>query len=409
MTSSDFLDVSKGAADLLGLIRAKNRHPERAASVLCISRGQFIIDIHALNKHATKYNWLRVETRDVDRIQRPWVLPDAMYHQAGYWTYDDERYRPGWLKCQAMAERTLLALLQDGLVAVMSANFDYGQDHGFRLACASLGIPFLVLLREHYQWPSEIAFGREYYKPGSYRPLVQGVAVAGQSTKDLLDAWDGLDPEKIQIVGFPRLDSWLEFRRDQPDHPRNRIVLLGYTLQYLEVNSFDETLMEFEAAAERHRDKPLEFLVKCKDEASWAYVQGRLKPDTPVKGAVLVALQDVLDTARCVIGYNTLGLFEGLLSNAFVVVPQWGGAAGDSETQLFSRDDPTLTGHVNFARSREAFVRTLDQAAEGTLPPPDHAARLAIVQRYIRYSPDETASARVERFVDHYVGAASQE
>lgn len=405
MASDDFLDVSKAAADLLDLIRAKNRHPERDASVLCISRAQFIVDIHALNKYSAKYNWLRVSMADLDRVQRPWLIPGAM-DQDTHWTHGDERYRPGWNKCQALAERILLALVQDGLVAVMSANFDYGQDHGFRLACAKLGIPFLVLLREHYQWPSEIEIGRAYYRPGSYRPLVQGVAVAGRSTKDLLDAWDGLDPENIRITGFPRLDTWLDLRRNPPAGPRDRIVLLGYTLQYLEVNSFDEALAEFEAAAERHRGKPLEFVIKCKDEASWAYVQARLKPDTPVKGVVLVALHTVLDRARCVIGYNTMGLFEGLLSDAFVIVPQWGGAAGDPDTQLFSRDDPTLTGHVNFAMSREDFVCMLDRAADGTLPPQDQAGRLAIVQHHILYDPDEPAAVRVERFVDHYVNAA---
>lgn len=399
MKVGDFqFDPSNPAVGLASLARM-TPHDPALPSVLCLSRPQFSSDLYALRKSgfSSRYGWLELQSRYLTEVQSEWVLPQLQVQRYDQGPQGEE----GWTRCAEFGEALLKKLrTRTDLVAVMSANFDYWIDEGLRRACKALGIPFLILLREVCLCRS---IADSHYRTYTFRPDVDGVAVAGETTKDMLLKWRLAQENKIFVTGLPRFDWWL--RKEIQPWPRECIVLFTFAgSDYLAEETFYETLEQFVYASIRHKDRNIDFVVKCKhdpDRAGMEMVLASRFPDHNITLVVQTVFPGLLGMARGIIGFNSLAMVESCLSQAPLYNPYWGDAT--TPDQVFTPADHEAAKHITFLRSPAALAATLDRlAAARPEPAHDPEQRLAIVQRYIDFAEDRPATPRIDDFVDAF-------
>jgi hypothetical protein len=401
-SSSAPVDANDPLPGFLHNAKAKWREPS-LPSVLCINRVQFASDLHAIAGagYKSRYNWLEIAAHDMTALQREWVpehLQTQRYEQA-------QESEDVWARSAAFAEELLRRLRDEvRLVAVMSANFDYWVDEGLRRACRTLGIPFLVMMREVCL---ERKFFDDFYSKYSFQPDVAGVAVAGELTKDVFVKWGVLPADIVVTTGLPRFDWWLN-PPPPPERPRDSIILFTFAdPEYFGEETFYDVFCEFVAASNRHKGGDVDFILKCKHPDDLADMENLQQAVFP-KHNILYSLETrpprLLTNARGVIGYNSLVLVETLLSQVPIYDPCWGDAA--QANQLFFPDDPLASGQVSFLRSPAELAAALDKMAT-TKPDSsfcDRDRRLALVQRYVDFRWDKSSAERVDAFVDRFVG-----
>lgn len=346
----------------------------------------------------SKYNWLEIQALALGKVQAPWVPTHLQVQAFDQSTLDIEE---GWNRCAEFAEALLKALRSKvPLAAVMSANIDYWPDEGLRRACIALDIPFTALYREVWFQEQD---GNDYFRTYHFKTDAAGMAVAGQFTKDILARWNVLPKDKLTVTGLPRFDWW--FKQPTPDS-RATVVLLTFTSNnYLAGEAFCETLREFAAAAMRHRDKDLDFIVKCKHKQDLEAVQQTMQalfPGQQIDGlqySTETNLAQALRNARAVVGFNSLSLIESLLSRAAIYDIYWGEAK--SNDCIFSPNDPQDCRNINFLGSPQELATALDRIAEGKSGPTrNEDERLEIVQRFVDVKPGVSATSRVDLFIE---------
>ena len=375
-------------------------------SVLTIIRSAFFHDIEELRARAPNYNWLGMQILDWGDYHKRF-LPSEILGQLGQFRFTGPEHEPHWQAAKDFSMDLLSHLSRElGVVAVLAANFDYAVDEGLRRACRELPIPFVVLNREIPILKSEREFYHSYYRNYPGRPVVDGTAVGSELTKqELIDA-EVLPGEHIRVTGFPRLDPWISYLKTPPaSEELNSIVLLSYTdPAYLAGNNYHEMLHLFAAASQRHADRGVRFIVKCKDPGDQQIGERLLRGAQT--GKLEFSYQSTfsqVSRARLVIGYNSLAFAEALLSQASLLTPQWGPCHTSESDQLFWRENPVHGAQITFLESPEHLAACIDAAVAGERAVVDVDARIKLLQEIIHFDPRRPASLAVEAFVDHYV------
>lgn len=393
---------SSGAAWFLLATSDWNGYREGRPTVLCMYRPLFGKDLDQLRRR-TDINWVFVNIAFLGHIQSTWV-PAEMRQQTAYQQARGERYRRYWRRLEDFGVLLLKRFGQKTRIdAILSAHVDYWQPEGMRLGARRLGIPFLVLCREHMCFPFQRETLKDYYS--RFRFEGEGVAVFGSSTRDILLASGACQPGQVVVTGAPRLDVW----REVPERmePCNYIVLLSYRdPNYRAPHSFLEVLQLFYMAAERYKHDPsVVFLVKSKSREDTEEVVS-LVPDRPRNFAVEhdVSLFELLPRARLIVGFNSLALVEALFTKAHVVMPYWSDARRPQHELLVDPGDELTREVVAFAEGPTQLEEWLEQVARGDLPPvAPREKRMAILRSVFHFPADKSCSEEVEEFVRRYV------
>jgi hypothetical protein len=91
--------------------------------------------------------------------------------------------------------------------AVISGNFGYYAEREFAAALEALGVPFVAMHKENSWSPGGRAFWERIYREGRGRFCGRRILVYSPIERDLqLDA-GVTDPDRIEVVGMPRLDA----------------------------------------------------------------------------------------------------------------------------------------------------------------------------------------------------------
>ncbi|MBI2253145.1 MAG: hypothetical protein HYU58_00845 [Proteobacteria bacterium] len=404
---------------LTGQIEAKARHLAQSIdwsahrpgkrTVLCLDRSQFSKDIDEL-RDRTHYNWVTTRAAALKRCQEAWVAPGDR----------NQTYFTGYLegRCQHLKEplrRFGLAFLKEAqkrhpISAVMAGNTDYWQDDAIKLACQTLGIPFLILCRENYITSLDFNNVTGRMADAGFKFGGKGVAVFSDRTRITLEATNAFPKDSIWLTGAPRYDRWREVVAP-PKSQRRFIVLLSYAHPlYLAPQNFAEVARRF---CELAREAPagIEYLIKVK-KPSDIDVATEALPDVrnyPVKLIWEEPIYETFPQALAVIGFNTMATLEGFLCDVPVIVPCWADAVRTSDEALMSHANPDDAAVAYFPRSADELAALLKQAERGELP-----ARGTIEMQQARFhhhiarTGAESSSAIVERFVDHYVDEAER-
>jgi hypothetical protein len=336
-------------------------------TILCLQRESFVKDIIELRKRSN-YNYPMI-AGGFTRFQMVW-FPIEMQIQTFYKLHQKKNNKAVTLAAEYATHLILLVSKKHSVQAILSANFDYWQDAGFKIACKKLGIPFLVLSREHPVIPKVCDEGVNWYKESAYHFEGAAIAVAGHSTKDVIMKVDTIcKPEQITITGLPRYDAWLDVDTSNALEDRPFVTLLTFTEGYYADETFEEVLQLFCNAAELHVNKDVSFLVKTKDAEDTHNVK-KMMAEKGLSGLDLECshekdLFDVLPKSRMVINYNSLSLVEAVMAKARVVIPIWGQCKDSGEEAMYVSDNPHISKVVEFAYGSDDLLEIIASCVTG--------------------------------------------
>lgn len=373
-------------------------------TVLCISRDYFSKDITELRKR-TNINYPSI-LGGYARFQEYW-FPKEMQIQTFYQKYDgpgkDKAIRKSMEYARNIIKRANKVKKID---AVMSANFDYWQDIGFKNVCKELNIPFLVLSREHVTIPASFEVVTDWYKESNYKFYGTAIAVAGNSTAKLFEECPILNKSDIWVTGLPRLDIWKEVKVDAELTKRPYITLLTFTEGYYVDEFFKELVQLFAQESLRYSKSSIEFIVKCKNYDDKIAVLKILKGYDISKLSFVydAPLYDILPKSRLVINYNSLSIVEAVIAKAKVAIPDWGQCRQQDKFAMCIPNDPIVQKAVSFIKNPEDFRAIIQESIEGK----SHMLTNDIINDFANkyfYIPQDswTISQKVEEFIKFYI------
>lgn len=291
---------------------------------------------------------------------------------------------------------------------VLSANFDYWQDFGFKVLCREEDLVFGVLCRENAVIPFAIDFVRERYTRIPYRFEGDFIATASASPQRLFRELGIAPPEHIHDTGLPRYDAWSDRIAAARGGPRPYVTLLTFTHGYRADATFREVAGIFVEAARACADTGVTFLIKTKErvdtEALARMVGDALPPNVVIDATIDMAT--ALEGSRAIVGYNSLALIDALLSGSSIVLPAWGECATEGPLCMYPRT-PESEALLDYADGPGALSALLEAAARGRgeAGAPVDAATLDYVRRYVTYDPGVSISERFAALVGRYVDA----
>lgn len=291
--------------------------------------------------------------------------------------------------------------------AIMSANLDYWQDAGFKDVCASENIPFVVLSREHPIVPEVCDIVSKRYADARYRFKGTKIAVAGQSSKDVICKRSNVCSEyDVIVTGLPRFDAWFDVDTTRPKSNRPNITLLTFTRGYFADETFKEVLDIFCRSASTLSSESVRFLVKTKDCEDTLAVKMIIKERGLYNVEVDHArdLFDILPESKLVLGYNSLSLVEAVMANAEVVVPAWGQCRSSGDNVMYSEDNANVANVLSFAKNPVEMYDFIDLAIKGSFRGVDQEELDRFVGRYI-YRPARGSSCEVSKLVNEVIVA----
>lgn len=370
-------------------------------AILCLNCQQFSRDVVELINHGTKYRYFPLADTVLAEAQQ-WV-PIPMREQSSYVNFTGPEVDAVWEKSRryglSMIEKIRRVAGSD-IAAVLAGNWDYWDEECIRLACAELGLPFLVLLRESYLNTYGLEENRDHYAKISRIPQPQAIAMAGEMTVRLFEQLNMFPNVPLVATGWPRLDVWRRPTKPMMDRP---VVLMSYRRGYYADRHFLEMLKTFDDMASQYPGIP--FVVKAKhghEAKKLTKIAKELGLTVPVID--VQELPALLCNARVVIGFNSMVMFEALLSAAQLIIPYWGETEQDPGAIAPSPLDERFTDHVAFATSEKILREMVAWSIAGKLPSADVERRSRLYGEFFTYTEDRTSVERVEDFLDAALG-----
>lgn len=369
-------------------------------NILCLYRESFIKDINALRRYG-EFNYI-VVTAGFTRFQKAW-LPEALVEQTFY-QRNIEKHPVAVKKSQQYAE-TLYRLMARKFTihGFLTGNFDYWQDHYFKVIAKNNKIPFLVLSREHPVIPEVCNIVKARYARAGYQFHGDAIAVAGQSTFDVIKQSRTICSEdKIRITGLPRYDDWRAVAKDKPLAERRYITLLTFTSGYFADETFKEVLVNFCEISESYREANTQFLVKTKDRFDTQKVRRLIESVKGFQGVIVTDKTDLfelLPDSRLIIGYNSLSLIEGLMSGAQIAIPNWGQCLSHGPRAMYTLDNPLVNELIRFPKDRDELEQLIDSAINDEVLPIDNKKSENLIQQYIYIPKNNTSTHELENLL----------
>jgi len=376
-------------------------------TVLCISRFYFEKDIREL-RNRTEMNFVQI-LGGFTRFQELWI-PEGMRAQTFYQFYNGPDKEVAIEKSTKYAEWIIkTASRKRRIDAVLSANFDYWQDIGFKETCKEIGIPFLVLSREHPITRHAIEMCvRHYTEKGSFAFEGTAIAVAGWKTHEMIKQSSGVmkNMDDVWITGLPRLDIWRDVDTRIGMKDRDCITLITYTIGYSADNDYSEVVRAFAELGSIHAG--MRFVVKCKDYDD--YMENKRLIGSEYSRNVFLdyttPLYEVLPRSRVVLGYNSLALIEAALSRSAIVIPNWGEHSMNEDGMLFKKNECRLSGCLRYPTSIEEMKDCIVDAVNGNVNLIEREDALMMAKDYFHIENEKSASRNVEEFIQYYISRA---
>jgi len=373
-------------------------------AVLCLYRESFIKDIMELRKR-TRFNY-PIVMGGFTRFQMAW-FPPKMQMQTFYQAYEGPGKSEAIEKSTQYARQLIrLANRRQRIGGILSANFDYWQDLGFKLACKEMSIPFIVLSREHPIVSKACAEVTNWYKRAGYRFDGTVIAVAGKSTYDVLEKVGSVcKTEQVVITGLPRFDAWLDVNTSKPLQNRLYITLLTFTEGYYADETFKHVLSTFCEAARQFGGGSVRFLVKTKDIHDTLVVR-RLIRDLDglnMECSHQADLFRVLPESRLVINYNSLSLVEAAMARASIVIPAWEECKDRGNEVMYSIENPKVAKLVQFVHSAPELLERIGQSVNGVAKSFERHEVEDFVNEFIHIPAQSSCSKEFESLLTKYI------
>jgi len=390
----------RGLGVAVACLEVKRRFRSPAnATVLAITNILFEKDVAEIEREGG-VNWLILPR--LSRILEKRLLPAEIRVQSDYFaSLSDKKYEDNWRDSELFGATLLKTLRLRGPVnAVLTANIDYWQDEGFRRACAKLGIPFLVLCHENYNIPKTYRRRKEQFSRLGFRFSGTAIATFSDHMRNLIVSGNICSPDRVVVTGPPRFDGWHRVKNS----PGRRIVLLSFLnpAKYYITGGFFLSVVDALLRVVETMPGGWELVIKCKGSRDAKLVKAHVGNLPHVKVGYDFPLPPLLSSAAVIVGANSFSMIESLLSGAHLFVPRDGNTVEDSETLMFDPSDPLVASCLNFTSSTEELEQRVKISIEQGAVAAGRAARLSLMQRYVKYTEDETSARRVINFIEKY-------
>ena len=230
--------------------------------------------------------------------------------------------------------------------AVISANFGYCFQREFATALEKQGTPFLIVQKENLNAATEERrqIWHSIYKNGRGKFGGRKILVYNEMERDLELTSGVITPERVEIVGMPRLDRLHRWRQEHAGPERNASAAKALFFSFSRTDKIPGetgiTKNWGEFCADTHR-AILELVRARPDIQVTAKTKGITRQDEELLQLLNSgsdALPDnlrivsggdafeLMTESRVVVGFNTTGLLEALALGKPVIVPRFGEA-----------------------------------------------------------------------------------
>jgi hypothetical protein len=292
-------------------------------NVLVHSRSIFSKDIQKL-RNSKELNYIVLSNGLLSAVQGVW-LPKTAQEQTFYYknlpSHSDE-----WALCNTFAEE-LLRLISErcDLKGVLSANFDYWQDAGFRHVCERTAYSFMVLRRENEVTKKAVNMSLDRYRNVEIG-IIDLAMVFSDSAKFMMETInsDKLKFEKIVVTGSPRLDCDQDFNSVNENVTKTDIVFFTYLNgNYCEdPRNFWEVVKTVYEITQKNKKN---LVIKCKNKSDKKKLKKQfseyLLDPKSVAWSINGTTSQLTSKAICAIAFNSTVLVELLSMPIPLVVP----------------------------------------------------------------------------------------
>jgi len=361
-----------------------------AVNVLAVGRELFFKDTEQVERR-TGTHFIPWRSGHLGRLQAAWT-PRAFHRQGYFFAAPGAEAHPCWAKSEVLIENIHRTLEQAGRVPVMmSANIDYWQETALRKYCTDHHVAHLVLCRENLVIPHFRNLVVKRHRECNFRFHGQ-VAVFSETMKQVFLDSGACRPEQVDVTGAPRTDVWQD---ERPAAEQDTVLLLSFRTS-LFPGMFVEAVEKFIETARQFPD--LHFVVKCKEgrgDYDWM-LKKMAETGAPVnlRPEQYGDLRGLMERSKLIIGFNTLALTEALLTDAVLMIPAWHDTDSCRDKLMMDPADRELQEEIRFCTAAGQFHDQLQEALRDDTRP-DRTRRLRLMNRYMHYTPGETASRRV--------------
>jgi hypothetical protein len=297
--------------------------------------------------------------------------------------------------------------------AVISANFGYCIQREFATALEMRGTPFLIVQKENLNAATEDRrrIWHAIYKNGRGKFGGRKILVYNQMERDLEVASGVAGPERVEIVGMPRLDRLHRWRREHGESDADgaaKVLFFSFSRSDKIPRSLDLAKGWGQFCADTHRAmielaerRPeVEIIAKTKgigrqDEELESFAKDVPQNLRVVSGGDAFQL---LTESRVVVGFNTTGLIEALALGKPVIVPRFG-EANDPQLRTLVID---LGDAVEYADSPRQLQELVTMYASRPAPAPhDLTPNVKRILKYWVGNDDGEAGRRAYNAIRH--------
>ncbi|MDQ7248815.1 hypothetical protein [Dongia sedimenti] len=394
--------IERAADNLASAIRWPDWQAGRP-TVLCLARATFNKDVAEMRRR-TDLNLAELDTTAVKAVQERWIPPEwrVQTYFTGLVGNELAAFRPYLLKFGRALLRA--AGKTHPIDAMMAANIDYWQDEALRLAGQEMNVPFITLCRENYTIPTDQQTIWTRYHMAKFRYSGTAAGVYSEATKKVWDEVGCFAPNTVFVTGAPRFDRWRDIEA-LPVEQRDCLTLISFASPlYYAPTAYRETA---QAIGEACQDVKAKTRIILKIKKQNEIEENRdASPKLVEVGAEFIAdwpLFDLLPRSRAVIGYNSMAVAEGLLTDLPVIIPNWGDAV-PRERSMFDPDEPLERNCIYFPSSPAEMRDLVKRALTTGLPVIGSIAdRRRCFSKVIVAPTDTTSSALVEAMIRRFL------
>lgn len=393
---------------------------QRSRRILVLNSGkdEFYRDIQEIFRGDTKFElltWPHYAIRPIADV----LLDRSLRHDA-YVTDDPaiEATKPRYRRFLGAMWRRHQALRP--IHAVISANFGYCIQREFAFALERQGTPFMIVQKENLNAATaeRRQIWRKIYKDGRGPFGGRRILVYNEMERDLELDSGIVGPDRVEIVGMPRLDRLHRWRREhagpEPDGAPARVMFFSFSRSdKIPVESgLNKGWGQFCADTHRAmlalaRKRPdIQVTAKTKgisrqnEELLQLLHSGDSEPPANLHILTGGDAFEPMAASRVVVGFNTTGLIEALALGKPVIVPRFGEAV-DPDLGKYVID---LGDAVEYADTPDQLQALVSQYAERPLLTPMELS--PNVQKILRYwvgNDDGQASRRAYAAIEREV------
>jgi len=320
--------TTKIALKLIRFLNVKSDH-----TVLCLGRPTFNNDIAAMSELSGRINYQIVPKIIFTSIFN-YYLSDIL--QSGIHTkYHDIK---GYEKNQAKYSNYLNKFFdyffkEINVSGVISANYVYAWQQEIAKICLERGIPFIVLQKEGVVAKKDYYDSLKNYTNNNF--IGTKLLVYNNNLKNafLRLKIKGLTNSKIETVGIPRFDKYFKMTPGG----QNLVFFSFYVIDKIRASGLNKKITEtyinnaekfhIEVMKFASKNKDINVIIKTKDSERYHnYVVNLAKDNSYINLNNLTITNNanpynLIENSKCVIGFNSMTLIEGLMANKILISP----------------------------------------------------------------------------------------